>query len=368
MLQLYPSFYPDFHCLAGACPDSCCAQGWQIPVDAAHQSMYEKIPGALGEAARAALVTENGEVSLRMQNGVCSLLRGDGLCPLEAELGADALCDLCRTHPRFVEVYGGRREIHLSLSCPEAARLALSQTEPIHLITEQTDEPVESLFDADPDAFFALLEARNAALSIVQNRRLSLPDRIALLLRFGARLQGLFNREEYELCKPLAAQLRRFPHRDRTLASVRRLRLRGTSYLPEVELLRSAEHLTQDFPKLLDLAVFTRHESLPFWKAHETELENLLCQWLAHYLPKAISDDDPQSRILLAVFLTLACVRLCVCSGKELAFVAGLLAKELEHSEENLELLLDALSCPGWTEHLTAQLPLPQKEGEARAI
>ena len=24
MLLLYPSFYPDFHCLAGACPDSCC--------------------------------------------------------------------------------------------------------------------------------------------------------------------------------------------------------------------------------------------------------------------------------------------------------------------------------------------------------
>ena len=363
MLLIYPSFYSDFLCLAGACPDSCCRQGWQIPVDAAHQNLYADLPGALGEQVRAALVNENGEVSLRMEGGVCALLRDDGLCPLEAELGADALCDLCRTHPRFVEVYGGRKEIHLSLSCPEAARLALSQKEPIRFMTEQTDEPVESLFDADPDEFFALLDARRAALSIVQSRLFPLPDRVALLLRFGARLQGFFNREEYAFCAPLAVQLRRYPYRERALASVRRLRLRGTSYLPEVDLLRRAEHLTKDFPELLSMAVFTRHESLPFWEAHETELENLLSLWLAHYLPKAIADDDPQSRILLAVFLTLATVRLCVCSGRDLAFIASLLAKELEHSEENLELLLDALSGPGWTEHLTAQLPLPQKEG-----
>ena len=66
MLVLYPDFYKDFHCLAGACPDSCCRQGWQIPVDAAHQKLYSDLPGELGKAARAALVTENGEVSLRM--------------------------------------------------------------------------------------------------------------------------------------------------------------------------------------------------------------------------------------------------------------------------------------------------------------
>ena len=363
MLVLSPDFYKDFHCLAGACPDSCCRQGWQIPVDAAHLIMYADLPGKLGKQVRGALVTQDGDVCLRMEHGVCALLREDGLCPIEAEFGADVLCDLCRTHPRFIEVYGGRKEIHLSLSCPEAARLALSQTDPIQLVSEQTDEPVESLFDADPDEFLALLDARAAALKIVQSRLFPLPDRIALLLRFGARLQGFFNREEYALGKPLGAQLRRFPYRERALASTRRPRLHGASYLPEIDLLRRAEHLTGDFPELLSKAVFTRHESLPFWQAHETELENLLSLWLAHYLPKAIGDDDPQSRILLAVFLTLAAVRLCVCSGRELSFVVPLLAKELEHSEENLELLLDALSGPGWTEHLTAQLPLPQKEG-----
>ena len=44
------------------------------------------------------------------------------------------------------------------------------------------------------------------------------------------------------------------------------------------------------------------------------------------------------------VFLTLAAVRLCVCSGRELSFVAPLLAKELEHSEENMAALLRAFS------------------------
>ena len=368
MQLLYPSFYPEFHCIAGACPDSCCRQGWQITVDAAHRERYAALPGPLGEAVRGALVRDGDDVTLRMENGVCALLREDGLCPIEAECGAEALCDICRTHPRFIEGYGGRRELHLSLSCPEAARLALTQTEPISLTSEQTDEPVSEPFDADPDAFLALLNARSDALEIVQNRTLPLPDRIALLLRFAARLQRLFDRGDCAMGTALAAQLGRAPHRDRAIVSTRRLRLRGTSFFPELTLLRRTEHLTEDFPRLLDLAVFTRHESRPFWKEHETELENLLSLWLAHYLPKAVRDDHPQSRVLLSVFLTLAVVRLCVCSGQELASVAALLAKELEHSEENIALLCEAFTRPGWTEHFLAQLPAPLKGDPTHAI
>ena len=368
MILFYPNVYKDFHCLAGACPDSCCRQGWQIPVDTAHQTLYETLPGALGEAARRTLIRDGEETFLRMENGACALLREDGLCPLEAEYGADALCDICRTHPRFIEVYGGRKEIHLSFSCPEAARLALAQTKPVFLASEQTEEPVTEPFDADPEAFLALLEARTQALRIAQDRRVFLPDRIALLLRFAIRLQRLFNREEYALCKPLADRLLRAPYRDRALAATLRLRLRGTSYFPDLDLLRGMEHLTEDFPRMLNMTAFTRHESRPFWEAHTVELENLLSLWLAHYLPKAVRDGNARSRVLLAVFLTLAAVRLCVCSGEELASAAALLAKELEHSEDNLAALCEAFARPGWTEHLTAQLPLPQKGEMPHAV
>ena len=47
--------------------------------------------------------------------------------------------------------------------------------------------------------------------------------------------------------------------------------------------------------------------------------------------------------------------------------MAGLLAKEIEHSEENVKSLWAILEKDDWHEHLTMQLPLA-KEGEDHAI
>ncbi len=40
MREIYPPHYAAFHCIAGACPDSCCKE-WEIVVDA---ESVEKIP------------------------------------------------------------------------------------------------------------------------------------------------------------------------------------------------------------------------------------------------------------------------------------------------------------------------------------
>lgn len=32
MKQIYPDFYPEFRCLAGDCPDTCC-KDWEVVVD-----------------------------------------------------------------------------------------------------------------------------------------------------------------------------------------------------------------------------------------------------------------------------------------------------------------------------------------------
>ena len=47
--------------------------------------------------------------------------------------------------------------------------------------------------------------------------------------------------------------------------------------------------------------------------------------------------------------------------------MAGLLAKEIEHSDENVKSLWAILEKDDWHEHLTMQLPLA-KEGEDHAI
>ena len=65
------------------------------------------------------------EECLPEQSALC-ILNEENLCDLYKALGPDSLCDTCRMYPRHTEEYEGLRELSLSLSCPEAARIILS--------------------------------------------------------------------------------------------------------------------------------------------------------------------------------------------------------------------------------------------------
>ncbi|MEI3218527.1 MAG: flagellin lysine-N-methylase [Lachnoclostridium sp.] len=55
----------------------------------------------------------------------CAFLNDDNLCDLYTELGKDSLCKTCSPYPRHVEEFEGVREITLSVSCPEVAKILL---------------------------------------------------------------------------------------------------------------------------------------------------------------------------------------------------------------------------------------------------
>ena len=133
MITTVPDYFDGFHCLAGSCPDTCCGQ-WEIVVDEAAEARYRSVSGDLGQRIRAALVTMDGETCMALEHGRCPLLTAEGLCPIVTELGEDFLSETCHTHPRFTEVYGGLRETMLSISCPEAAPLLVTRTEPLAFV------------------------------------------------------------------------------------------------------------------------------------------------------------------------------------------------------------------------------------------
>ena len=56
MKRIYPDYLPQFRCLSGNCPDTCC-KDWQIILDPATLARYRALGGALGRDVRAALVT-----------------------------------------------------------------------------------------------------------------------------------------------------------------------------------------------------------------------------------------------------------------------------------------------------------------------
>ncbi len=358
----FPHFYKEFSCIAGDCPDNCCKQGWLIPIDDAHVEYYKNYPDQLGENIRNTMTQLDGQWYLAPQNGVCPLLEESGLCPLVRASGEEALCHICHSHPRFLEEYGLTREIHVSLSCPEMARLALEGDAPITYEEEQTDEPLSAPNDIDPQEYFALLEIREFCLKLAQHRAMSIYDRMALLLQFARRVQPLLDAGEYALCKPLVQLFTYAPQGRRQLTKTKRARKKGVSYFPEVELLRSLEHLDKDWEKLLSATVFTARDGSRWDENCPHVLEHLLTLWLGHYIPKAVCDGKVDIKIRFAVFMAMAVRRLCICHGEEtLCFakkMAGCLAKEVEHSAENMDKMYRALSAPHWHWHLTAGLPL----------
>ena len=122
MELFYPDYYKEFVCIAASCPDSCC-KDWSVDVDETAATYYRQLPGALGDRLRAVLQDTDGGTVMVIEDGRCPMWRQDGLCRIQAELGHDALCQVCTEFPRLRHDYGDFLELGLELSCPEAARI-----------------------------------------------------------------------------------------------------------------------------------------------------------------------------------------------------------------------------------------------------
>ncbi len=140
--MLVPKYVNQFQCLGGACPDTCCST-WSINIDKDTFQRYRReVHPALKPLMQQYLVqvdkesyAAHGKLSLRPSDSHCGLHSSDGMCPVQQTLGEDALSDTCYVYPRYVVQFGDRFEQSLTLSCPEAARLALTQDDAFEFVS-----------------------------------------------------------------------------------------------------------------------------------------------------------------------------------------------------------------------------------------
>lgn len=334
MKNRIPSNFHEFRCLAGSCPDTCCGQ-WEIVVDEAAREAYLALNGDLGDRLRAFLQEEDGETYLALDRGRCPMLTDDNLCRIIAERGEELLCTTCREHPRFTEIYGGLAETALSLSCPEAARLLLTRESPLTFLTE-TDDRLPEPNDLDPELFLLLQKSRETAFKITQDRQRTLQDRLALLLCFAQRLDDAL--DHHTVCDALCDLYADFDYQDRQLRRIRRLRKHGTMTLIR-QLLRSMEHLTEEFPRLLPELEWV--DLTP----NAVALEQLTVYFLFRWWLKAACDGrlwQQAAAVVVSVLSVAALARIT----KDLEAAARLCSKEIEHSQYNLQLLRGAMELP----------------------
>ena len=106
------------------------------------------------------------------------------------------LCDTCRNYPRHIEEFEGLREISLALSCPEAARILLSQKEKVHFVTIEKEAAEETYDDFDYFLFTALMDTRDLLIKIIQNRNVPIRKRLWKVLAITHDFQLCLNKNE----------------------------------------------------------------------------------------------------------------------------------------------------------------------------
>lgn len=354
-----PHYYDKFSCTAEQCPDTCCA-GWQIVIDENSLEKYSNVSGDFGIRLLNSINWREG--IFEQYEKRCSFLNAENLCDIYKELGADALCDTCRLYPRHIEEFENLREFSLSLSCPVAAKMILQCQESVRFLEEEDEkeECEEDFEDFDFLLFDCLLEVREKLFSIVQNRTIPIEKRMYCVLKIAKNLQTaldegeLFERDfmaEIELC--LQEKAEDFSGNLYEIVQAFRKDLLRLEVLREEwkTNLKAADNLFQKgetwYVEKRDRykAEIKNTIGQEQWDIYK---EQLLMFFLYTYFCGAVYDDMIYSKGVLSVISVFWIEEITFWSWvadegqieeKNLLETAYRYAREIEHSDENLNLL-----------------------------
>lgn len=199
---LMPRFVERFRCIGSSCEDTCCS-GWTIYIDKKTYKAYRKDAVPALDQLIANMERVEGPASTRAFARIktigkqqdCSALQ-NGMCSVHAHLGESYLSHVCHAYPRSNRRMSGQLEQSITLSCPEAARLALLAEDALDFVEapvqlrESVLSEVNGRFGVAPEL---ISETRIFCLNLMRTRALLLWQRLALLGAFCDSLTQLCN-------------------------------------------------------------------------------------------------------------------------------------------------------------------------------
>ena len=127
MINIDAEIFSEFKCKADKCQHSCC-KGWEIDIDEDTLDYYKSLDTELGNEIRQNIHEGEDTFFKLTADERCPFLKDNGLCKLIEELGEDALCDICRLHPRFYEDLNDYSLAGVGLSCEKATELLFDKS------------------------------------------------------------------------------------------------------------------------------------------------------------------------------------------------------------------------------------------------
>lgn len=292
-----PTFYKDFKCIAGDCPDSCC-QGWEVDADSDSLEYYKTLDTSLEIKRRIDSVLSKDEfdntIFTLAPKKRCPFLNDDNLCDMHIAIGGEHTPYTCRTFPRFIYDFGATREIGISFSCPVASDMMYNA--PSFEFETEVNSDLPTLNDIDAEKYFILLKGRAEAYKIVRDKSKSIGVRMTDLLDLGVTLQD-------ELA----------PYAE------------GGDGIDFFDVFKNPELINPEWKEKVE-----NHSVNPISDTQANE--NILMYFLYKYLMQAVYDNDALSKIKMAVVGVL----INTYFGED-SWTVHLWSKETEHSQYNMD-------------------------------
>ncbi len=297
MKIITPVFYKNFKCIASACPDSCC-QGWEVDVDKSTLEYYKALTGGLHERIESVLDKDEFENDIfRLADKKrCPFLNCENLCDIHIAIGGEHTPYTCKTFPRFINDFGGTRELGISFSCPVASDM-MWELEEDFSFSQELNSDLPALNDIDAELYFTLLSERKKAYEIILDKTKPFNVRMVALLESAKELQKKL--DDYE---------------------------EGSNEIDFISVFNNPEIINKEWEEKVcnarfDIAVI-----------NSKPCENIAMYFLFRYYMQAVYDKDVLSKAKMAAVGVL----IPAFFGND-SWTIHLWSKETEHSDVNMD-------------------------------
>ena len=222
--NIQPTYYRNFACIGPACTDNCC-HSWRVTVDKEHYLRYMAVQDPdFHKLCSVGLIRDKKTgtnesyaiMALRI-DGRCIFQDSDGGCHIFRVLGPDSLCGTCTIYPRRKNQFLPHTlEFSLSLSCEEAARVALLSGGPVvfERFRRELDpaDPIDKMEPLHTGGGKGAVPApycqplRNACLELMQHQDATIQERILAIGLLMRRADRLFRSNQEKQIPDAAAQ------------------------------------------------------------------------------------------------------------------------------------------------------------------
>ncbi|WP_194190890.1 flagellin lysine-N-methylase [Clostridium chrysemydis] len=357
-----PDYFNEFSCIGGACEDTCCA-GWEIVIDDKTFNKYKNVKGDFKKILDENIIKSDEDNVFRLKEENCFFLNNEKMCEIYKNLGEEYLCHTCKEFPRVTEEFLDVRESLLSLSCPEASRIILSEPREIKFKIKDIDEEIIEDSNIERGVLDDFLNCREVIFKLLERKDISFNKRLVLILNFSNEIQNKIDLGDMDEIKDVIRDYldneviveilketdrENFKKESNTLKSILNTYI-DLNHINSNDILKlnSASNYLKENEKNY-LNNYKKFDEA--FKENLFIFESLINYFVFRYFMKCIFDYDMSSKVKFAIISTTLIKELSIIeylkrgnlNKEDVITIARNYSKDIEHSDENVESLFES--------------------------